>query len=459
MQPNNEQHHLNSENLRAAVNDRRYNWIRQVFKTTEPADIAILLSKYETSGSILLFRLISKDRKAEVFSHLPFETQEELLNAFPEDAVTVLLNEMEAVDRTMLLEELSPEISSKFIAKLNPEERKIAWHLLSYPEDSVGRIMSPECLVIKARQTISAAIDYIRWNAPNFSESMLQQVFVVDDNGIYLGDISLAGLFVAEDTRATVETIMSASYVTLSPYDEQSAAVDLIRKYDKSHVAVVGNRGGLKGVVTADDVFDVAEEEATEDIQQFGGSAILEDSYFQTSLLVLMRKRAGWLALLFCGGIGTGQVLKNFNSSINQFAFLVVFMPLIISSGGNSGSQAASLIIRGLAIREMELSDWSKIFFRELATGLGLGTILATMGFLTASLWGLPPIEALIISLSLVSVVVLGAVTGAMLPFILKFLKLDPAVSSSPLIASLVDFFGLLIYFSIAVSILGRFPQ
>ncbi len=449
-----EHHKISAAKLKDALDSKAYNSIRQAFKIAEPADIADLISKFPIQETVRFFRLISKTRKVQVFSHLPFECQEQLLHIFPEDAVTVLLNEMEAVDRTMLLESLSPEISSKFIEKLHPDERKMAWQLLSYPEDSVGRIMSPECLVIKSSESISSAIDYIRWHAPNFSESMLQQVFVVDEKDIYLGDISLAGLFVAEDTRATVESILSPSYLTLNPYDPQSAAVDLLRKYDKSHIAVIGNRGKLKGVVTADDVFDIAEEEATEDIQQFGGSAILEDSYFNTTLYVLLRKRAGWLALLFCGGIATSQILKSFNQTISEYAFLVVFMPLIISSGGNSGSQAASLVIRGLAIREMELSDWSKILVRELATGLGLGLVLASMAYATSYFWDLSLQQSLVISLSLVAVVVLGAVTGAMLPFLLKFCRLDPAVSSSPLIASLVDLFGLLIYFSIAMSIL-----
>jgi magnesium transporter len=354
------------------------------------------------------------------------------------------------------LEELPPELSSKFILRLDPEERRIARRLLSYPEDSVGRLMSPEFFSITAGMTIAQGIEFIRWNASRYPEEALTQIFVVNTDGRYLGDTSLGSLFVADDTTDKVENIVGSSYVTLSAFDDESAAVDMFRKYDRASIPVVDHEGRLVGMVTADDVFDVAEEEATEDIQQFGGAGVLEDSYFDTHLLVLLRKRAGWLLLLFLGGIGSGHALKSFQNTISAYTFLIIFLPLIVSSGGNSGSQAASLVIRGLAIKELELRDWYKVLIREFLSGAGLGCVLGAIGYGFSMMWGLEPLAASVVAFSLIGVVTFGSVIGSMLPFVLKRIGVDPAVSSSPLIASLADIFGILIFFNFALILLRK---
>ncbi len=448
---------ITPEEVMDALEQRKYIALRSRFKHLEPADIAEAMEELDASRCTLAFRLIASERKAEVFSYLPFEQQQSLLDVFPDDAVTVLLNEMEPVDRTQLLEDLPPELSSKFIERLDPEERGMAWRLLSYPEDSVGRMMSPEFFSTLAGIRVSEAIEHVRWNAARYPEEALNQIFVVDAQGKYLGDVSIGALFVAEDNNDLVENIVGSSYVTLSAYDDREVAVDAFRKYDKSAIAVIDDVGCLVGLVSSDEVFDVAEEEATEDIQQFGGSASLEDSYFQTALIVLLRKRAGWLAVLFLGGLWAGRALKGFEDAIASYAFLVFFLPLIISSGGNTGSQAASLVIRSLAIREFNLKDWYRVLAREVVTGIGLGIVLGCMGFTCALFWGLSPIVGGIVFLSLIGVVLFGTVIGSMLPFILKKVGLDPAVSSSPLIASLVDLFGILIFFNIALLVMKHF--
>lgn len=442
---------LTPEEVTDAIQRKAYNFLRRRFQNLEPVDVAEAIAEQSPDVCATLFRLITSDAKPEVFSYLPFELQKALLEIFPDDAVTVLLNEMEPVDRTQLLEELPIEISSKYILRLDPDERTMAWRLLSYPEDSVGRIMSPEVFAIKAGQSVGRAIEYVRWNASRYPEEALGQIFIVDEEGRYLGDTSLGALFVADDTNEKVETLAGPAYVALSAYDDDTVAVEVFRKYDRHAIAVVDDNNRLLGVVSSDDVFDIAEEEATEDIQQFGGAGALEDSYFQTPLSVLIRKRAGWLSLLFLGGLWAGRALKGFEDEIATYAFLVFFLPLIISSGGNSGSQAASLIIRGIAVREFNLSDWHKVLLRELMAGLGLGLILGVMGFVCALFWGLGPLVGLIVFCSLVGVVIFGAVCGGMLPFLLKRIGLDPAVSSSPLIASLVDLFGIIIFFNIAL--------
>jgi magnesium transporter len=449
---------LGSDEVKQAIANRKFNYLRRMYKSLESADIAESLAELDADEAVAAIRLIEKIRKAEVFTYLPFELQREVLEKLPEDLATFILNEMEPADRTELLEELPPELSGKFILRLDPEERKIARKLLSYPEDSIGRMMSPECFSIPAGMTVAQAIEFIRWNASRYPESSLAQIFVVNEENCYLGDTSLGALFVADDTTDKVESIIGSSYVTLSAYNDESEAVDMFRKYDKASIAVTDRDGRLVGMVTAEDVFDVAEEEATEDLQQFGGTGVLENGYFETSFFVLLRKRAGWLLVLFMGGLVSGRTLRGFQEAITAYAFLVVFLPMIVSSGGNSGSQAASLVIRGIAIKELEIQDWLRVLGRELLAGLALGAILGTMGYLCALLWQLGPAAAAVVALSLVGVVTFGALLGAMLPFLLKRFGVDPAVSSSPLIASLADLFGILIFFNIAQHILIKLP-
>ncbi len=441
-----------SKHLLHLLSHRKFKHLRSIFESMESANISEIFEDIELSQSIPFFRLIPKPRRAEVFSYLPVDRQEEMLEQLPDVVGIALLNDMEPVDRTRLLEELPEEISAKLILQLSPEERKMAWQLLSYPEDSVGRIMSPEFVAFKTGITVAQALDEIRWNANKFRENLLHHVFVTDAEGSLLGYVSLAGLVTADPPTVSIESVMDPNQEALSAHADESLAVDYFRKYDRPYIPVTDEAGMVVGVVEPDDVFDVAEEGATEDIQAFGGQSSLEDSYFATPFHVLLRKRGGWLSLIFLMSMFTANALEHFDYAIKTMTFLVFFLPLIISSGGNSGSQAASLIIRGLAVREMELSDWLQVFKRELGIGLGLGSILGFLGFWRA-VWigGLDVSAGLTVASALISVVLFGAITGAMLPFILKFFKLDPAVSSSPVISSVMDIFGIIVLFQFAL--------
>ena len=446
---------LNNEidNLKSNLEKRSFAGIRTMLRGLDAADIAHQFKSLAVSESIVLFRLIDRARRAEVFAFLELDQQESLLEELPDVVVISVLDAMEPVDRTRLLESLDPEISNRIILKLSPEERQMAWQLLSYPEDSVGRMMTPEFLSLRSSITVSQAIEDIRWNASNFSKDMILHLFVVDENGKYVGDISLAALFVADPTSQAILEIMDPPTGILNAFDDQELAVDAFRKYDEPIIPVLDERGVLIGVVHADEVFDAAEEEASEDIQQFGGSEALEDSYFQTSIPTLLKKRAGWLAILFAASTLTSETLKAYEHTLEVMSFLILFLPLIVSSGGNSGSQASALIIRGIAVREMELGDWHKVFRREITVGLGLGLILGTLGYFWSIIWGMEQYIAVIVATSLLCVVIFGAVVGSMLPFLLKRLGLDPAVCSSPLIASVSDVVGILIFFNIAIKV------
>lgn len=430
--------------------------IRATFKTMEVADISELISEFEGRQAVALFRLASLKRRAEIFAYLDFDVQTQLMEALPDPTVHAILDGMEPVDRTKLLEDLPPELKNRMIDALSPPEQQMARKLLSYPEDSTGRIMSPEFLALKQTTVATEAIKFIRWNASHLPEVFIQNLFVVDDNAKFLGIVTLAKLVTADPPASPISQLMESHVESISAYEDESEAVDYFRKYDR-HVIPVVDGGVLVGAISSDDVFDVAEEEATEDIQQFGGSGSLEDSYFNTSKWDVFKKRAGWLAVLFVGMMGTTNALEHFDESIQQMSYLVAFLPMIISSGGNSGSQAASIMIRGLAVKEMEMRDWFRVLQREIVIGLGLGLTLGAMGFARASFGTPVTYAAYIVSLALIGIVTFGAVMGAMLPFILKLLRLDPAVSSSPVISSVMDIVGIIFFFNVAIWIKGFF--
>jgi magnesium transporter len=440
---------LTKEQFQEELRSRQFRHLRTYCRMAEPADIAERLDGLSSAETIVLFRLIPKRRRAEIFAYLSFDIQERLLGDLPDNVVTNLVNEMEADDRTRLLEDLPVEIRGRILLKLSPEERRTAWQLLSYPEDSVGRLMNPEFIALRADMKVAQAVDFLRWNTV-YPEDLATELFVTDAVGKLKGQVSLAALVLADAPGVSIESLMEPSNVTLKPDDIEEMAVDIFRKYDQSVIPVVDAGNVLLGIVTADDVFDVAEEDATEDIQQFGGQATLEDSYFETPLVTLVRKRAGWLLLLFFGEIFTGTALHKYDDAIASMRYLVYFVPLIISSGGNSGSQAASLVIRGLAVNEMRPEDFGRVFRREALAGLALGVILGIIGFIRATTWGQSPMVGLSVGITLVIVVLFGGILGAMMPFVMKSFRLDPAVSSSPFIASLSDVAGILIYFQVA---------
>lgn len=446
---------IDANEILESLTIRNYKNLRVTFRRAEAADIAAAVSKIEYPDSVILFRLIPNIKKTQVFAHLPIERQTELLEKLPDPLMSTLLNDMQPDDRTQLLEQLPFEISNKLLLKLEPDERQVAWKLLSFPDGSIGRITNPDFVSLRGDLKANEAIDFLRWNVKDVEDS-IDYIFITDINQVYLGEVKLSTMVLADPASMRLSEIMSSSYLTLSAFDPTEKAIDFLRKYDRTYYPVLGEKNVLIGVVTADDVFDVAEEEATEDIQQFGGQATLEGSYFQTPFFTLLRKRAGWLAFIFVGELFTGTVLRHFDDAIARWRFLVYFVPLIVSSGGNSGSQAASLVIRGLAVKEMELRDWFRILRREILMGISLGSILGVLGYFRALTWGNTTSTAIVVFLSLIGCVLFGAVAGSMLPLIIKRSKFDPAVSSSPLIASVVDVCGIWIFFHIATMIFSH---
>ena len=407
-----------------------------------------------------MLRLLPRDVAAAVFEYLPVDDQEKTLHALGNEQVAQILNDIAPDDRTRLLEELPAAATQKLLNLLNPEERKIATELLGYPKKSIGRRMTPEYVAIKQNWTVAEVLEHLRRQRDK--RNYINQLYVVDDKGRLVDFVALRRLVVSDPKTPVIELLENRN-LSLRATDDQETAVAAFKKYDVTILPVVDSNDVIVGVVTVDDIFDVAEKAATEDIQKLGGVQALDAPYLKTGIFEMVKKRAPWLAVLFVGEMFTSVAMQNYGGEIQQVVVLAFFVPLILSSGGNSGSQATSLIIRAMAVRDVLLTDWWRVFRRELASGFLLGCILACVGMARVFLWqflhfagphGYGPhyqLLALTIGISVICVVLWGSLAGAMLPMFLRFIKLDPAVCSAPFVATLVDVTGIVIFFNVAI--------
>src|SRR3954471_4640036 len=453
--------------IRSMIEARDFAALREIFREWPPADVAEVILDLPEDEQVIIFRVLPHDLAADVFEYLDFEAQEQLLRAMAHEQVVGILNEMAPDDRTALLEEMPSAAARQLIQVLTPDERRIATALLGYPEDSVGRLMTPDFVAVHDDWTVREVLDYVREHGQD-SET-LNVIYVVDDRGKLIDDVRIRE-FLLKPLDAKVSEIRDENFVALNVNDSQEDALNIFRKYDRTALPVIDSTGVLVGIVTTDDMLDVAEEEATEDIQKFGGMEALEEPYMRIPLWRMVKKRAGWLVVLFLGEMLTATAMARYQDELAKALVLALFLPLIISSGGNSGSQASTLMIRAMALGEVTLRDWWKVMSKELQAGMALGGILGVIGTLRVAGWAMldarvfhhqPPIYgehwpqvALTVGLALVGVVLWGTLSGSMLPFILRRVGADPATSSAPFVATLVDVTGLVIYFSIALLIM-----
>lgn len=446
--------------IKSLIEAREFNALRELFKEWPPADVAEIILDMDENDRVIIFRVLPHVLAADVFEYLDVEAQQELLRAMAHEQVVAILNEMSPDDRTALLEEMPSAAARQLIRLLTPEERRVAQALLGYPEDSVGRLMTPDFIAVHDDWTVKEVLDHVRENGQD-SET-LNVVYVVDERGKLIDDLRIRE-FLLKPLTAKVKEIRDETFVSLKVNDSQEEAVNVFRKYDRTALPVVDSSDVLVGIVTIDDMLDVAEEKATEDIQKLGGLEALDEPYTTISLLRMVKKRATWLIILFLGEMLTATAMQGYNGEIEKAAILAMFLPLIISSGGNSGSQATTLVIRAMALGELRLRDWFRVVRKELLSGFSLGLILGTIGFIRIALWQYLHIfdygkyhwlVGLTVGSALVGVVLWGTLSGAMLPFLLRRCGLDPATSSAPFVATLVDVTGLLIYFNVALFIL-----
>jgi len=425
----------------------------------DPIEIVDLIEKSSLEDRIVIFNHLPAELSSTVFEFLIFSLQKEFLDALPSEQGAKLLNDLSPDDRTAFLEELPSQVLKELLKLLSHKERERTLKLLGYPENSVGRLMTPDYIAIKADWTVTEVLEYVR-KYGHYSET-ISVLYVIDNQGVLIDDIDLKDFLFASPTDK-VSTLTGDKFIALNVNDDQENAILIFQRYSREVLPVVDNQDILLGIVTADDVLNLMQDENTEDMQKVGGLEALDAPYMDTPFLELMQKRAGWLIILFIGEMLTATVLGFYQQEIEKAVVLTLFLPLIISSGGNSGSQASSLIIRALALGEVTLKDWWRIMHREIFSGLFLGLILGIIGYFRITLWSVftdmygpySHLVAISVGLSLIGVVLWGTLSGSMLPLVMKALKFDPATSSAPFVATLVDVTGIIIYFTIAYIIL-----
>ncbi|HMO49729.1 MAG TPA: magnesium transporter [Kiritimatiellia bacterium] len=432
------------------IEERDWLGLREALATWPPPEVADLLTDLEKPQRVLLFRALAKEPSAVVFSYLPASAQDDLLAALTDEETRRLLDELEPDDRTQLLEEMPEEITRRLLANMSPDDLREARMLLGYPEESVGRLMTPDYTTIHPGWTVARALEHIR--ATGEESESLHAVYVVSETNRLLGRVLLRHLVTA-DLSKRVDSLMSLNVVQIPPTADREQAVQLFDRYDLIVLPVVGVDGTLLGIVTVDDILDVARKEATEDFQKLGSVGAITGSLREAPVNLLYRRRIGWLMTLVVVNIVSGAAIAHFEDTIAAVVALVFFLPVLIGSAGNAGSQSATLIIRGLATGDVTMEDWWRMLMKELGVALLLGVTMAigiwAIGILRTSL-----AVALVVGASMMLVVLMGCLIGFAMPFILNRLKFDPAAASVPLITSICDISGVIVYFSLATHFL-----
>ena len=446
--------------LKELIASRNFAALREAFADWSPADLAECITDLGEEEQAVLFRLLSHVQATAVFAYLDADAQQKVLKAMGNVDAAKILNDMSPDDRTALLEELPGAAVVQLLQLLSPEEKAVAQSLLNYPERSVGRLMTPDFIEVRDDWTNQQVLDFIRTHGRD-SET-LNVIYVTDDERTLIDDLRIREILLRPVTMKVSE-FRDSQFVALRVTDDAATATDIFKKYDRTALPVVDSEGKLVGMVTIDDVLDILEQKTTGEIQKIGGMEALDEPYMTISLPRMVKKRATWLVILFLSEMLTATAMQHYNDEISKAIVLTLFLPLIMSSGGNSGSQATTLIIRAMGVGEVRLRDWWRVMRKEVISGLSLGAILGAVGFVRIEFWQHLHIFdygdhhwliASTVAVALVGVVMWGSLMGAMLPFLLRRCGLDPATSSAPFVATLVDVTGLLIYFNVALFIL-----
>jgi magnesium transporter len=446
--------------LEQLIRDKQWDELREILAELPAPDVAELMIDLPAEDEGVIFRLLPRERAALVFAYLPLDRQQEAVQALSNQQVHAIFGAMSPDDRTRLLEELPAEATRRLLETLSPDQLKVARQLLGYPEGTAGRYMTPQYVSLPPDVTAREALEQVRRTGRG--KETLSILYVVDKDGKLLEDLRLGALVLA-DPGTKVDLIEDRPLVTVPATASGQDVVAAFERYDRNALPVVDGQGHMLGIITVDDVLEFAEKRATQEMQKLGGSEALDAPYREVGLWPMLRKRGGWLAALFLGETLTATAMGHFEKEMARSIVVALFVPLIISSGGNSGSQATSIIIRSLALQELRLRDWLYVAQKEILSGLLLGLFLGAVGFVRIMLWyflgwhqygGHPVLVALTVWASLVGVVLFGSVVGSMLPFLLRRLGFDPATASAPFVATLVDVTGLIIYFTVAMLIL-----
>jgi len=446
--------------LTALVNGRRWIELRRELASMPPPEAADFVSRLSGTRRTLAVRFMPRSCAADVFSELPPSVQDEILTDLTNTEIRGLLADLEPDDRAALMDEMPAYMTRKLLNLLSPQDLKLTRELLGYPEGSVGRIMTPNIVYVKERWTVREAVEHIRTFGRD-SET-INAVYVTDSAGKLIDDIALSKIVMADQNKV-VQEIMDYNFIAISATESQKTAVEMIRKYNYFALPVVDSAGALLGIVTVDDLMDIADTYATEEFQRIGAISVMSEDgpiedLKEASPWLLYRRRIVWLVVLVFVNVFSGAALSFFEDTIAAKTVLVFFLTLLIGSGGNTGSQSATLMVRALATGDVRMKDWGKMLLKEMSVAGALGGVMAAaaavLGVFRGGLHDGPKLAA-VVAISMFLIVIAGSLIGMSLPFVLKKFKKDPALASSPLVASIADIVGVLIYFSVASAVFG----
>ncbi|MBN2693159.1 magnesium transporter [bacterium] len=418
-----------------------------------PQDVAEIMDELTEEERSFLFQVLPKEQAIEVFSELDYPEQEEILQTLNEEMIGDVLNDMAPDDRTELFEDLPEEMAQKYLEALSPEEQDVARRYMAYPEYSVARLATPDFVKLSSKMSVQEAISHLRTNYRD--KETIYYSYILDENGRLDGVISLKELILAEPESILEDIIDYSSLISVEASMDQEKAAEIMNKYDLIALPVIGSGDKMIGIVTFDDLVDVVQEEATEDIHKMGGMLPTEDNYLDTPFKEIFKNRVLWLVVLLVLQSITGMVLKRFETVLDQVVALSFFIPLLIGTGGNAGTQSATLVIRGLATGEISNGDLWPLIKKELLLAGAMGIILAVLTFGRVYLQESAFDISIVVSLGLLTTMTVAMISGTILPVFFKTIKLDPALMSGPFISTSIDIIGLVIYLQIARVILG----
>lgn len=436
-----------ADQVKMLLEERNHIELKRTIEKRHPSEIARVLEELAPETVGFVFRLLPKDRAIEVFDFMDVDKKQVLLYSLSGDMVATLLNEMSPDDRTELFEELPAKVVKKYLSLLSESERHLANMLLGYKEKSAGRLMTTDFVDLKEDQTVDDALNHVRKTAPD--KETIYLLYVISKDRRLVGGLSLKELILAPGNKL-IHEIMHRNIVSVSTDTDQEEVAHVFEEYDFIAVPVVDKEGRLVGIITHDDVLDIVREEDTEDIHIMAGVSTLEEDYFKMGLLGSVKKRIGWLGLLILLESFSSNIIKLYSSSLESIVALAFFIPMLTDTGGNTGTQSSTLVIRGMATGDIELGEGGKVLLREAATGLILGVLLGIFAYVRSYMTQRDPRIAVVVGLSLFVVIVLSNIVGALLPLVAKRLHLDPAVMAGPLITTIVDIVGLMVYFELA---------
>ncbi len=438
---------LITPDIQELLSKKDFKSVKSFFHDLLPQDIAELLQGLDKKDVVIAFRLIAAEKVADVFSELEPSIQEFILTHFADREVRELINELDPDDRTALFEELPGKLTQKLINFLTREDREEALKLLGYPEKSVGRLMTPDYVAVHPDWSVKKSFSHIRKYGRD--AETINMIYVVDEHWKLLDDIPIRRFILTDDDKK-VEDMMDHSFISIEAVADQEIAYNLIKKYNLTILPVVDSQNILLGIVTVDDLIDVNEEETNEDFQKSSAISPMEESYYSLSPLILYKKRIGWLLILLLTDFLSSSIIAHFENAIKTVIALAFFIPVLIDSGGNIAAQSSTLIIRALAIGELSIKSWFNVVKKELLIGLMIGLTLGLLLYLRGFFWRGGPGIGMVVGMSMVGITIWSNLLGSLLPIVLTKFKLDPAVISSPLLTTVVDSTGLIIYFTLA---------